>query len=102
MPRYTAPEGSDLAYQCHGRGRTVVLIHAGFHDSRAWDCLTPKLATNHTVVVPDRRGHGSSDGYRDGHRLNDDINDVSGLVELVTEPDDPMLLVAIRRVAISL
>jgi pimeloyl-ACP methyl ester carboxylesterase len=94
MPNYTASDGTDLAYQSHGRGQIVVLIHAGFLDSRAWNGLTPMLVTDHTVVVPDRRGHGSSGGYRDGHRLSDDIDDLSTLVDLVTDATDPALLVA--------
>jgi hypothetical protein len=41
-----------------------------------------------------RRGHGASDGYRDHHRLDHDIDDLRRLVELVTEPTECAVLVA--------
>lgn len=94
MQHYAAADGTRLAYQRHGTGPLVVLCHAGFVDCREWDGLVPLLADDHTVVTPDRRGHGASDPYRDDHRLDHDIDDLRRLVELVTEPTERALLVA--------
>ncbi|MEP6598140.1 MAG: alpha/beta hydrolase [Actinomycetota bacterium] len=76
------------------RGPVVVLIHAGFVDSRQWDGLIPLLADDHTVFAPDRRGHGASEGYRHDHRLDTDIDDLVRLLELTSDPAGPAVLVA--------
>lgn len=94
VQHYAAADGTRLAYQRHGAGSQVVLCHAGFVDRREWAGLVPLLAHDHTVVTPDRRGHGASDGYRDDHRLDHDIDDLRRLVELVTEPTERAVLVA--------
>jgi len=52
--------GADLYVEITGTGPAILLIHSGVTDSRMWDDLWAPLATNHTVIRYDLRGHGRS------------------------------------------
>ena len=52
--------GVRLAYETHGRGPVVILIHGGGMDRRMWDPHVTELARDFTVVTFDVRGHGQS------------------------------------------
>lgn len=56
--------GTRIAYNIHGSGPPLVLLH-GLHGSGAanWTLpgITAALAAKHRVIVMDARGHGSSD-----------------------------------------
>lgn len=52
--------GADLYAEAIGSGPPILLIHSGVTDSRMWDDLWAPLATNHTVIRYDLRGHGRS------------------------------------------
>lgn len=41
-------------------GNPVFLLHGGFSSSDDWAFEVPRLATSHTVIVTDTRGHGRS------------------------------------------
>lgn len=49
-----------LAYERHGEGDPVVLVHGITESRRAWDPLIPELASRYDVVALDLRGHGES------------------------------------------
>ncbi len=52
--------GVRLAYETHGRGPVLILIHGGGMNRRMWDPHVPELARDFTVVTFDVRGHGQS------------------------------------------
>ena len=52
--------GTRLAYETHGRGPVLILIHGGGMDRRMWDPHVAELAKDFTVVTFDVRGHGQS------------------------------------------
>ena len=53
--------GGSLFIQQEGVGVSLVLLHAGIVDARAWDALVPLLtSTGHRVIRYDRRGFGRS------------------------------------------
>jgi pimeloyl-ACP methyl ester carboxylesterase len=52
--------GVRLAYETHGRGPVLMLIHGGGMDRRMWDPHVKDLARDFTVVAFDVRGHGQS------------------------------------------
>ncbi|HEX8138626.1 MAG TPA: alpha/beta fold hydrolase [Pyrinomonadaceae bacterium] len=52
--------GTRLAYEIRGEGRTVVLIHGGLVDSRMWDDQFDALAHRYRVIRYDLRGFGKS------------------------------------------
>lgn len=53
-------DGVEIAYDVHGTGPTIVLVHGITECRRAWDPLVAELASDHTVVAVDVRGHGES------------------------------------------
>ncbi|MGC4044313.1 MAG: alpha/beta hydrolase [Armatimonas sp.] len=53
-------EGTELYYEVAGEGEPLVLLHAGFVDSRMWDPQLAPLAERFRVVRYDRRGCGKS------------------------------------------
>jgi pimeloyl-ACP methyl ester carboxylesterase len=56
----TIVDGVEIAYDVTGSGPPLVLVHGITECRRAWDPLVADLATDHTVVAIDVRGHGES------------------------------------------
>ena len=52
--------GAQIAYEMHGSGPTVTLIHEGIADRRMWRETLPVLAPDFTVLTYDQRGFGDS------------------------------------------
>jgi pimeloyl-ACP methyl ester carboxylesterase len=50
-----------LYYEMDGEGKTLVLNHAGFVDSRMWDDQWTELTRHFRVIRYDMRGYGKSD-----------------------------------------
>jgi pimeloyl-ACP methyl ester carboxylesterase len=57
-----ATDGFRLAYDRHGSGPPVLLLHGWPGDRHDWRAVTPRLA-GLDVVVPDLRGFGESDKH---------------------------------------
>jgi len=76
-----AVPGGTIAFEDAGRGRPMVLIHAGIADRRIWDREFPTLSSHYRVVRYDLRGYGGSppatseySGVRDLAALLDHLN----------------------------
>jgi len=52
--------GARIAYEVHGSGPAVTLIHEGIADRRMWQKTVPVLEPDFTVVTYDQRGYGDS------------------------------------------
>ena len=52
--------GTTLYTRIGGTGPAVVLLHGYGETGDMWSPLAAKLAANHTVIVPDLRGRGST------------------------------------------
>jgi 3-oxoadipate enol-lactonase len=52
--------GATLFYESTGRGRALVLVHAGICDQSMWDDDVPSFAGGHQVITYDCRGYGAS------------------------------------------
>lgn len=87
MQTVTAPDGTSIAYETHGAGQPIVLVHGG-SKPQYWAPVVPRLAEDFTVVVPRRRGHGES-GDGDDYSLQREAEDVRAVVEAVD--GDPIL-----------
>jgi len=61
MPRSAPVDGFALAYDRHGSGAPVVLLHGWPGDRHDWREVVPRLDAD--VVVPDLRGFGESDKH---------------------------------------
>ena len=51
---------ADLAWDGHGDGAPLLLLHAGVADRRMWEPVLPALTSSHRVVRCDLRGYGDS------------------------------------------
>jgi pimeloyl-ACP methyl ester carboxylesterase len=63
MPRSAPVDGFSLAYDRHGAGDPVVLLHGWPGDRTDFDALAPRLERHAEVVVADLRGFGASDKH---------------------------------------
>ena len=77
---YAEVDGGRLYYETSGKGPALVLIHAGFLDSRMWDTQFQLFSENYRVIRYDVRGFGKSDvartkfsDYKDLHGLLDQL-----------------------------
>jgi pimeloyl-ACP methyl ester carboxylesterase len=69
MPIVTLPSG-DLHYLESGRGTPLVLLHANPGDSRDFDAILPRLASDYRVLAPDWPGYGRSSRPAAGTTVN--------------------------------
>ncbi len=63
MARSAPVDGFALAYDRHGAGESVVLLHGWSGDRTDYDDLVPLLKPFADLVVPDLRGFGASDKH---------------------------------------
>ena len=55
---YADVNGLRMYYETHGSGRPVVLLHGGLGNGAMFGPNIPRLAADHTVVLPDLQAHG--------------------------------------------
>jgi pimeloyl-ACP methyl ester carboxylesterase len=58
--RTPAPHAPRLAFDRHGHGDPLVLLHGQGFSRRSWDPIVEKLAAHHDVINVDLPGHGDS------------------------------------------
>jgi pimeloyl-ACP methyl ester carboxylesterase len=100
--RIPVREGLTLTADVAGdpRARTVILLHGGAQNRRAWDTGLRALARDgFRAMALDMRGHGDSDWAPDGrYALEDWADDLKRLVErLVAQGSGPVALVGASR-----
>ena len=61
LTRYAQVNGIRLAYEMHGSGEPLLLLHGFPRDRSLWRKCLPELATHFTAVALDRRGYGDSE-----------------------------------------
>jgi len=81
MPTCTSPDGTRIAYERHGDGPPLILLHGGL-TRRYWDPIRPQFTDEYTVIVPDRRGRGES-GDADAYSIEREVEDARAVVEEV-------------------
>lgn len=72
--------GVRLHYLIGGKGSPVVLLHGYAETSHMWSPIMPRLAENHTVIVPDLRGAGDSSKPDSGYDKKTMATDIHDLV----------------------
>jgi pimeloyl-ACP methyl ester carboxylesterase/uncharacterized RmlC-like cupin family protein len=75
-----SPEGADIFVRWGGTGAVVVLIHGYAENSDSWAPLAADLMKDHTVVVPDLRGIGSSSKPTGGYDKKTQAKDIRAVV----------------------
>src|ERR1041385_8432219 len=68
-----------IAYECEGKGPTLLIVHGGTGDRTRWTPLFPFFRSQFTVCAMDRRGHGESE-TGSNYSLQKEIEDVLAVV----------------------
>ena len=81
-PQFAALQQSRLRYQLLGSAsRTLVLIHEMGTALESWDSIVDDLARDHRVLRYDLRGFGQSSKIRGDIRMDDEVTDLTGLLD---------------------
>lgn len=88
MQTVRSADGTEIAYERHGSGRPLLLLHGGSGTRHSWDALRPHLTDEFELFVPDRRGRGDS-GDAEAYGLQREVADVRALVDAID--GDPVL-----------
>lgn len=81
--------GIEVNVATAGSGRAILLLHGFPHTWELWSRIIPKLAENHLVIAPDRRGNGGTTRAVEGYDLTTLSQDVLAVLDAldVTEAD---------------
>ena len=71
----------ELAYECYGNGKPLVLVHAFPFDGCMWRGTAQALGGSCRVIVPDMRGFGASDLGHGDHSIADMADDLAVLLD---------------------
>jgi pimeloyl-ACP methyl ester carboxylesterase len=77
----TSEDGTRIAYERHGEGPPLILLHGG-SAPQYWTPVVPRFADDYAVVVPHRRGVGES-GDSEAYSLDRGVEDVRAVVDAV-------------------
>ena len=75
--------GATIHVRVGGKGPAVVLLHGYGETGDMWAPLAARLATTHTVVVPDLRGLGLSSRPAGGYDKKTQAGDVEGVLAVL-------------------
>jgi pimeloyl-ACP methyl ester carboxylesterase len=81
MEKTTSADGTTIAYEKSGHGPAIVFVTGAFNDHTRLAPLAAALASDHTVVVYDRRGRGES-GDGPAYAIEREIEDIAALIEV--------------------
>jgi pimeloyl-ACP methyl ester carboxylesterase len=70
-------------YRAGSADQAVVLLHGVTDDGMCWKPVADQLAENYTVIMPDVRGHGKSDGPESGYTYHDLAGDILSLLQRI-------------------
>ena len=73
--------GIELAYERHGKGASLVLLHGYPLDHHLWDEVVPLLKDTFDLIIPDLRGFGKSTTVDTPYTMNDFASDLAGLLD---------------------
>lgn len=72
--------GFQLAYERHGKGKPLVLLHGFPLDHHLWDEVVPLLEDTFDLIIPDLRGFGESTTMDAPYTMDDMATDIAGLL----------------------
>ena len=72
--------GIQLAYERHGKGTPLVLLHGYPLDHHLWDEVVPLLKDTFDLIIPDLRGFGESTTVDTPYTMDDLATDIAGLL----------------------
>ncbi|WP_405574925.1 alpha/beta fold hydrolase [Winogradskyella sp. Asnod2-B02-A] len=71
----------DLAYEDHGKGDVLVLLHGLGSTIKDWDAQVPFFSKTHRVITVDLRGHGESTKPQNAYGVELMTEDVKQLLD---------------------
>lgn len=74
-------DGNTICYREQGQGEPLVLLHGFCGSSEYWDQVVPLLSDHYRCIVPDLRGHGSSDAPLGAYTIEQMADDVLHLLD---------------------
>ncbi len=80
MKRITL-DGISIAYERHGKGLPLVLLHGYPVDHSIWEPMLPLLENDFDLILPDLRGFGQSQVAGRDFAISDFAADVAGLLD---------------------
>lgn len=85
MPGYLtnaarSADGTAIGYRQYGSGPGVILLHGGMQAAQHLSVLAAALAGQFQVLVPDRRGRGSSQLHGTGSGLQQEVQDLQAVI----------------------
>lgn len=81
QPQWLEANQTSLRYQLTGSGKTVVLLHEMQMSLESWDSVMPALQAGHRILRYDLRGFGMSEKIRGPLTIDDEVNDLLGLLD---------------------
>ena len=84
MQTVTSADGTRIAFEEHGDGSPLILLHGG-SAPQYWKPVVPRFTDNYSVIVPHRRGTGAS-GDADTYSLERGVEDVQAVIDACEEP----------------
>ncbi|WP_058300255.1 alpha/beta fold hydrolase [Gorillibacterium timonense] len=84
--------GITLAYEDHGAGKPLLLLHGFCGSSLYWQKVIPLLAGHCRVIAPDLRGHGESEAPEEAvYSMEANADDIAALIQAL-DLDRPIVL----------
>jgi pimeloyl-ACP methyl ester carboxylesterase len=81
-------DGTSIALWRWGSGPPLVALHGVTIDHTCWDGMRPAVESRRTLIALDRRGHGASELGREPHALDQEVQDLLGVLEALEPPVD--------------
>ena len=81
MQTVPSADGTSIAFERHGEGPPLVLLHGG-SSPQYWKPIVPRFADDYTVIIPHRRGVGES-GDSEEYSLGRGVEDVRAVIDAV-------------------
>jgi pimeloyl-ACP methyl ester carboxylesterase len=77
----TSINGIQIAYERHGMGTPLVLLHGFPLDHHLWDDVGTLLENTFDLIVPDLRGFGESTTVDTPYTMDDFASDIAGVLD---------------------
>lgn len=81
MQTVTSADGISIAFERHGEGPPLILLHGG-SAPQYWKPVVPRFAEDYTVIIPHRRGVGKSDDSEE-YSLARGVEDIRAVIDAV-------------------
>jgi len=85
--RVTSSDGTTISSECHGAGRSLVVVSGALFASQRWLKVVPLIASSRWVVVVDRRGRGNS-GSGPRYAPEREVEDLLAVLASIEGPVD--------------